>query len=67
MKRRHFLKTASSLGAGLLAAGSASQVNAGQFKGKIRKALKYHMITAGDTVEDRFRIAKDAGFGQATP
>ena len=58
--RREFLSVAASVGLGVAA--SPSRVAAGEFSGKIRKALKYHMIDAGDTVEDRFRIAKDIGF-----
>ena len=45
-----------------LALSSTSTTSAGEFSGKIRKALKYHMITVGETVEDKFKIAREIGF-----
>ena len=60
MDRRNFLRSAAASTATM--ACLSQRAPAGEFTGKIRKALKYHMITAGDTVEDKFRIAKDIGF-----
>ena len=35
---------------------------AGQFTGRLRKAVGYGMILEGETPEDKLRVAKDAGF-----
>lgn len=57
LDRRSFVGAA----AGLAAAGSTSQ--AGQFTGKIRKAVKFHMFNEeGLSVLDKFKILKDLGF-----
>lgn len=61
MDRRKFLQLACATTAGIVATND-SAATAGQFSGKIRKALKYHMITDGATVTDKFKIAKDIGF-----
>lgn len=59
MDRRNFLKTASAVAGASLASNRAI---AGQFTGKITKAVKYHMVTGDGTVEDKFRLVKDLGF-----
>jgi hexulose-6-phosphate isomerase len=59
MDRREFLTTASVV-AGGLALSQKSQ--AGQFSGKIKKAVKIHMVTGDASVEDKFRLVKDLGF-----
>lgn len=63
MQRRTFLRqSAAAATAGtLLATPSASP--AGEFTGKIRKAVKYHMINEGDlSPADKLRLLKDLGF-----
>lgn len=65
--RREFLTTA---GAGLLAAGALiqpSRAHAGEFTGKIRKAVKYHMIQEKLAPEDKLRMLKDLGFDGVEP
>ncbi len=64
MNRRTFMKSMA-IGAGALSIG----VNArgGEFTGKISKALKYNMIGGDYSVEDKVRIAKDAGFAGIEP
>ena len=57
MDRRTFLWTSTACTVGAL-----SSAVAGPFTGKIRKALKYHMIAGNASVEDKFRLAKDVGF-----
>jgi L-ribulose-5-phosphate 3-epimerase len=59
MDRRSFLQATSAI-AGAAVAGN--QVTAGQFTGKITKAVKYHMVTGKQSVEDKFRLVKDLGF-----
>lgn len=59
MDRRSFLQASSAIAATCLAGHSA---NAGQFTGKITKAVKFHMVTGSASVEDKFRLVKDLGF-----
>lgn len=64
MKRRTFLSALAAT-CGAATAGPATCLRAGQFTGKIKKAVKYHMVGGeyGDrSVEDRFRLVKDLGF-----
>jgi hexulose-6-phosphate isomerase len=61
MHRRTFLKTTSIASVSMLAAG-ASTTSAGQFTGKIKKAVKYHMVSGDASVEDKFKLVKDLGF-----
>ena len=58
LNRRSFVQATA-----LAAAGAATSVNAGQFTGKIRKAVKYHMFKEeGVSVLDKFKILKDLGY-----
>ena len=59
MDRRTFLLT-TSVAAGCLAA--SRDAGAGQFTGKIKKAVKFHMASGDASVEDKFRLVKDLGF-----
>ncbi len=60
LNRRHFLQSASLASLGSFAATGAS--SAGQFTGKIRKAVKFHMIQEELSIEDKFKLVKDLGF-----
>lgn len=63
--RRSFLQTGgAALGtaAGAALLGKTEPVHAGQFTGRIRKAVGFGMIQEGETPEDKLRIAKGAGF-----
>lgn len=64
MRRREFIGRSVGIAA---AAGAARPQtgSAGQFAGKIKKAVKFHMVAkeASDlSVEDKFRLVKDTGF-----
>ena len=67
--RREFLQTT----AGLLAGGAAfslassSTATAGEFTGKIRKAVKYHMVTEKLSALDKFKLLVDLGFDGVEP
>ena len=66
--RRSFLGNATALGLAALASQARPQpVSAGQFTGKIRKAVKYHMITEKLSVMDKFKMLKDLGFDGVEP
>lgn len=62
MQRRELLKSAAVSAAALATATVAEPVRAGQFTGKIKKAIKLHMATGNDPVIDKFRMIKDLGF-----
>jgi L-ribulose-5-phosphate 3-epimerase len=62
--RRKFLTSAS---AGIASACFGRTATAGQFTGKIRKAVKYHMVAGDGSVEDKFRMVKDLGFDGIEP
>ncbi len=57
--RRHFLATTGI--AAVSAIGAKTSVG-GEFTGKIRKAVKYHMIGEDLSVADKFKLVKDLGF-----
>ena len=58
MDRRRFMAVASA-SATLL---SAPHARGGQFTGKIKKAVKFHMATGDASVEDKFRMVQELGF-----
>jgi hexulose-6-phosphate isomerase len=61
LSRRDFL-AASAAGA-LIAAGSPRPVPAGEFTGKIKKAVKYQMVQDDSlSIRDKFRLVKDLGY-----
>lgn len=60
LPRRQFLQSASLATLGGLALPSIS--TAGQFTGKIRKAVKFQMIQEDLSIEDKFKLVKDLGF-----
>jgi hexulose-6-phosphate isomerase len=61
LSRRDFL-AASAAGA-FIAAGSPRPAPAGEFTGKIKKAVKYQMVQDDSlSVRDKFRLVKDLGF-----
>lgn len=64
--RRTFLQQAI---AGAVACSHLAQqtVHAGQFTGKIQKAVKYHMITEDLSVMDKFKLLHDLGFDGVEP
>jgi hexulose-6-phosphate isomerase len=62
MKRRSFLQTLGAGAAGTWLASNAAAVSAGEFTGKIKKAVKLQMVAGSDPVEDQFRLLQDLGF-----
>lgn len=50
------------LASGCLHLGTVQRACGGQFTGKIRKAIKYHMVAGSQSVEEKFRMVKDLGF-----
>ena len=67
MSRRTFVKMggAAVLGAAML--GHASEARAGEFTGRIKKAVKYGMINENLSVVDKFKLLKDLGFDGVEP
>lgn len=45
----------------------SSTATAGEFTGKIRKAVKYHMVTEKLTALDKFKVLADLGFDGVEP
>jgi len=66
LTRRSFLATSAAAAAGLTWA-PTSRARAGQFTGKIKKALKYEMIVVDSSVEDKLKMIKDLGFEGVEP
>ena len=67
--RRDFLKRAvvSSAAAGGMLAAAPRPALAGKFTGRIKKAVKYHMITEKLSPADKLRMLKDLGFDGVEP
>ena len=61
MDRRFFLQSASAVAASSLFRPS-KHASAGEFTGKIKKAIKFHMVRDKLSVEDKFRLIRDLGF-----
>jgi hexulose-6-phosphate isomerase len=66
LDRRSFLQTTAAIGAAT-ALTASSQAVAGSFTGKIKKAVKYHMITEPLSVMDKLKMVKDVGFDGVEP
>ncbi len=66
LDRRNFLQTTAALGAAAASA-TATRTMAGTFTGKIKKAVKYHMITDPISVTDKLKMLKDVGFEGVEP
>ncbi len=64
--RRNFLQAATATGAAALLTPAAA-ATAGTFTGKIKKAVKYHMITERLSVSDKLKLVKDVGFDGVEP
>ncbi|MBP85231.1 MAG: xylose isomerase [Planctomycetaceae bacterium] len=65
LDRRRFLHVAASAAATSTLAPRIGA--AGQFTGKIKKAVKYHMITEKLSVMDKFKMLKEIGFDGVEP
>ncbi len=63
MNRRDFIRTSSAaIGATVLAAAVGNDSRAGLFTGRMKKAVKYHMINEDISVEDKLKLLKDIGY-----
>lgn len=62
VNRRSFMRASGTALAAACALPHVSPARAGQFTGRIRKGVKYHMIGEGDTPEAKFRLVKELGF-----
>lgn len=66
ISRRNFVKTAAIAGAVALS-GPASVAVAGEFTGRIKKAVKYGMIQGDLSVLERLQMLKDLGYDGVEP
>lgn len=62
MQRRTLLKSAAAASFSVAASALDESAIAGQFTGKIKKAIKFHMATGDLSVVDKFRMIRDLGF-----
>ncbi|MFP4502207.1 MAG: sugar phosphate isomerase/epimerase family protein [Candidatus Hydrogenedentota bacterium] len=67
MDRRTFLKTTAITAGAAAFAANMPQAHAGEFTGKIKKAVKYNMVRAGKTPKEKLQILKDIGFDGVEP
>ncbi|MEX0819401.1 MAG: sugar phosphate isomerase/epimerase family protein [Pirellulaceae bacterium] len=65
LDRRGFLRTTAAVAASVSA--GANVGDAGEFTGKIKKAVKYHMVTEDLSIRDKFKMLKDLGFDGVEP
>jgi L-ribulose-5-phosphate 3-epimerase len=65
--RRSFIGAAGAAAIGATALSSASKAVAGEFTGKIKKAVKFGMIKGDMPVMDKFKLVKDLGFDGVEP
>lgn len=65
LDRRNFLRTTAALAAA--ASATATRATAGTFTGKIKKAVKYHMISEPLSVTDKLKMLRDVGFEGVEP
>lgn len=63
--RRQFLATTATAASCLLS--KSAQAEKGQFADRIRKAVKYHMVTEDLSAVDKFKLVKDVGFDGIEP
>ncbi|MEW4531067.1 sugar phosphate isomerase/epimerase family protein [Maioricimonas sp. JC845] len=63
VSRRDFLSASLTTAAAATIAGVPAATSAGEFTGKIRKAVKYHMIQAPElSVVEKFRMLRELGY-----
>ncbi len=66
--RRSFLKTSMRAAAGMGSSLSVARLlPAGQFAGRIKKAVKYHMVTENLSAKDKLKLLQDLGFDGVEP
>ena len=62
MTRREFAQAAGAVAAGTALTSAATKAYAGQFTGRIKKAVKYHMISGDMSVIEEFKLLMEVGF-----
>ena len=62
MTRREFTRAAGVVAAGAALASASGQAAAGQFTGRIKKAVKWPMIAGDMSVLDKFKLLKELGY-----
>ncbi|QDV47805.1 Xylose isomerase-like TIM barrel [Stieleria neptunia] len=67
MHRRTVLKSAAAASVALATQSLPNKAAAGQFTGKIKKAIKLHMATGNESVLEKFRMIRDIGFDGVEP
>jgi hexulose-6-phosphate isomerase len=67
MDRRTFLKTTAAAAAATALASQMPMAAAGEFTGKIKKAVKYGMINEGRTPLEKLQLLKEIGFDGVEP
>ncbi|MFA7692433.1 MAG: sugar phosphate isomerase/epimerase [Candidatus Hydrogenedentes bacterium] len=67
MNRRDFLVSSGLAAAAGLYAGGAKTAHAGEFTGKIKKAVKYGMVKVGKTPLEKLKLLKDLGYDGVEP
>jgi len=69
MNRREFVQTAmcSAASASIIGLAANQNVFAGEFSGRIKKAVKYHMVREELSAEDKFKLLKDLGYDGVEP
>lgn len=67
MNRRDFIKTVGVAAAGAMAIGAAQPAKAGEFTGKIKKAVKYGMIAGKGSPLEKLQLLKDLGYDGVEP
>ena len=67
MDRRTFLKTTAAAAGAAVIAGQMPRAAAGEFTGKIKKAVKYGMIKEGRTPLEKLQLLKEIGFDGVEP
>jgi L-ribulose-5-phosphate 3-epimerase len=65
--RRTFLKTSSALTAACLQPAIGAHLRGEEFRGRIKKAVKYHMVTERVSPEDKLKMLQDLGFDGVEP
>ena len=60
--RRTFLQSAAATSAAMVLGNPSGLIAKDADNRRIRKAVKYHMVTEGETILDKFKLVKDVGF-----
>ncbi|MCB9938425.1 MAG: sugar phosphate isomerase/epimerase [Planctomycetaceae bacterium] len=67
LNRRAFLHTTAAVAAGVSVGIGTGASGSGELTGKIKKAVKYHMVTDDLSIHDKFLLLKDLGYDGVEP